>query len=69
MVLVARSSIFCAALLDWSVPSVVSLDMARSKGTSGLSGAESTRAICTDCGRSLMGSRRMSAMKASQTRA
>ena len=47
--------------------SVVSCDKALSKGLSGESGLDSTRAICTALGRLLVGSMRMSAMKPSHT--
>ncbi len=47
--------------------SVVSRAIARSNGTSGLSGADSTRDICTACARLLVGSMRTSAMNSSHT--
>ena len=65
-VFATRSPAFSTVFFGASMPSVVSFDSARSSGASGLSGADSTRDICTDCATSVMGSRRMSAMKASQ---
>ncbi len=46
------STLLARSLLS---PSVVSCEIAFSSGTSGLSGADSTRAICTACERSAVG--------------